>query len=279
MLPVKQKSATVHSEKSVIYVEEYDRMDLSLKKTQVEARQLKKPMCLDAIGQASLVDRTAVLLEILGVTESALSSVPLHWRLAVSVTAYWQQEAKPKPTEHQLQALLMGFVYGELNLRHTVSQERDLCAAMDRQRVRPGQRRGLDLENAHTYSQWQACLRAALCLNQLLLLPMPEPYLAWSYSGTLVHGLAKYLKEGRATESLLHKSSLSANLYSSLLAAVNACVSKGHPASSASGRGKRRGRRRKKDGTRDAATGRGNRATEDIHNRFALLMSEEDDDE
>lgn len=159
------------------------------------------------------------------------------------------------------------------------ARERDLCAAMVRQRVKPGERGGLDLKDAHSYSQWQACLWAALCLNQLLLQPIPEPCLPWLFSGSLVHGLVRYLKEGRAPESLMHKSSLSEHLYSSLLDAVNKCLFKGHQASSASGRGRRRGRRRKRDSACGAETVGGNRASEEINNRFALLMSGEEDDE
>lgn len=284
LMPVKQKEATVRGEASSVYVEEYDRMDLNLKKTQVEARRLKQPLSLDAVGQTSEATRIAVLLEALGVTESALSPVPLHWRLAVAVTAFWQREAKPTPTQPQLHALLMGFVYGELNLQYTGSRqnwtpERDLCAAMVRLRVRPGERMGLDLQDAHSYSQWLACLWAALCLNQILLQPMPEPYLPWLFSGTLVHGLVKYLKGGRAPESLLRKSSLSEHLYSSLLDAVNKCMFKGHPESSASGRGRRRGHRGKRDRVPGAGSGQGNKAMEGMNNRFALLMSEEDDDD
>lgn len=282
--PVQKKQTTVQDEMSAIYVEEYDRMDLDLKKNQVEAHQLKKPLFLDTIDQASPATCLAVLLEVLGVTEPDLSPVPLHWRLAVAVTVFWLREAKPKPTQPQLHALLMGFVYGELNLEHTGLQqnwtrERDLCAAVVRQRVKPGDRRGLDLKDAHSYSQWQACLWAALCLNQLLLQPIPEPCLPWLFSGTLVHGLVRYLKEGRAPESLMHKSSLSEHLYSSLLDAVNKCLFKGHQASSASGRGRRRGRRRKRDSACGAKTVGGNRATEEMNNRFALLMSGEEDDE
>lgn len=56
--------------------------------------------------------------------------------------------------------------------------ERDAWAGLERQRVRPGERRGLDIGVAHSFSQWQACLWSALCLNQLLLRPLPEPHLS-----------------------------------------------------------------------------------------------------
>lgn len=277
-----QKAATVHGQRSCtpVYVEEYDRTDQNLKKNQVEGYLLKKPMSVDAIGQASPAARLAAFSEVLGVTEPALSPVPVQFRLAVAVTVFWLREAKPTPSQTQLQALLLGFVYGELN--HQQHTERNLSAAMDRQRIRPGERRSLDLNTAHSYSQWQACLWAALCLNHLMLQPLPDPYLPWLFSGTLVHGLVKSLKEGRAPESLLYKGSFSEQLYVSLLDAVNKCVFKGRPASAPSGRG-RRGRRGKKRGGAGAGGGggggSGTGATQEINNRFALLMSEEEYDD
>lgn len=61
--------------------------------------------------------------------------------------------------------------------------ERNVLRGLDRLRVRPGERRGLDVGAAHAFSQWQACLWSALCLNQLLLLPEPEPHLSWQVNG------------------------------------------------------------------------------------------------
>lgn len=103
------------------------------------------------------------------------------------------------------------------------------------------------------------------------------------FSGTLVHGLHRYLKGGRAAESLLAGGSLSEHLYSSLLDAVRSSSSKAHLSSSAAGRGRRgrgrgRGRRgRGRGGGRRGAVG-GGRGTDEINNRFELLMSEEEFD-
>lgn len=193
--------------------------------------------------EAPVAVRLGVLFEVLGMKESTLTSVPLHLRLAVAVTGFWLREAIPTPSRPQLQALVLGMVYGEMswNNQPGVPQlnwaaERHVLAGLDRQRVRPGERRGLDVGVAHSFSQWQACLWSTLCLNQLLLLPLPEPQLSWLYSGTLVHGLIKYLKGGRAAESLLAGGSLSGQLYVSLLEAVWNCSSKTHHSSSAAGR-------------------------------------------
>ncbi|XP_070840214.1 single-strand DNA endonuclease ASTE1 [Chaetodon trifascialis] len=270
-------------------VEEYDRLDVNLKKNQVEARLPRTPLCLDTLSQAPVAVRLNVLLDVLGVKEAALAPVPLHLRLAVAVTVFWLREATPAPSQLHLQALVLGMVYGELSLniesgaahcQHAVPQlnwaaERNMWAGLDRLRVRPGDRRGLDFGVAHSFCQWQACLWSALCLNQLLLLPLPEPLLARLFSGTLVHGLLRYLKGGRAAESLVVGGSLSGQLYSSLLDAVRNCSSKPHPSSSAAGRRKRgggRGRQGRGGGGR-GAWGVG-RSMEEINNRFALLMSE-----
>ncbi|KAM7373085.1 hypothetical protein PAMP_007965 [Pampus punctatissimus] len=277
-------------------VEEYDRLDMNLKKNQVEAHLLKYPLCMDTLSQAPAAARLGVLLEVLGVKESALAPAPLHLRLVVAVTGFWLCEVVPAPSQLQLQALVLGMVYGELSwnnqpgathYQHDVPQlnwaaERTVLAGLDRQRVRAGERRGLDVGAAHSFSQWQACLWSALCLNQLLLLPLPEPHLSWLFSGTLVHGLLRYLKGGRAAESLLTGGSLSGHLYSSLLDAVRSCSSKAHPSSSAAGRGRRgrgrgRGRRGRGGGRRGVAGG--GRGTEEINNRFALLMSEDEFDD
>ncbi|XP_045915111.1 protein asteroid homolog 1 [Micropterus dolomieu] len=272
---------------ALVCVEEYDRLDVNLKKNQVEAHPPRTPLRLDTLSQAPVAVRLGVLFEVLGMKESTLTSVPLHLRLAVAVTGFWLREAIPTPSRSQLQALVLGMVYGELswNNQPGVPQlnwaaERHVLAGLDRQRVRPGERRGLDVGVAHSFSQWQACLWSTLCLNQLLLLPLPEPQLSWLYSGTLVHGLIKYLKGGRAAESLLAGGSVSGQLYVSLLDAVWNCSSKTHQSSSAAGRRKRgggRGRRGRGGGGRGARGG--GRGTGEINNRFAFLMVNEEFDD
>lgn len=108
------------------------------------------------------------------------------------------------------------------------------------------------------------------------------------FSGTLVHGLVRYLKGGRNAESLLPGGSLSAQLYSSLLNAMRNCSSKATHSSSESGRrgrgrgqgGRGRGRRgRGGRGGRGRGAQGGGRDANEINNRFALLMSEEESDD
>lgn len=108
------------------------------------------------------------------------------------------------------------------------------------------------------------------------------------FSGTLVHGLVRYLKGGRNAESLLPGGSLSAQLYSSLLNAMRNCSSKATHSSSESGRrgrgrgqgGRGRGRGRRGRGGRGGRGAQGGgRDANEINNRFALLMSEEESDD
>ncbi|XP_029022973.1 protein asteroid homolog 1 [Betta splendens] len=277
-----------------VCVQEYDRLDLNLKKTQVEANPLRTPINLETLGQAPVAVRLAALLEALGVNSAALSSVPLHLKLAVAVTGFWLRQAVPKPSQPQLQALLLGMVYGELSSNSQPgathyphggpkvnwAAERNVWTALDRRRVRSGERRGIDLAVAHSLSQWQACLWSGMCLNQLLLQPLPDPHLSWLYSGTLVHGVIRYLKGGGSAESLLAGGSSSGQLYSSLLDAAIKCSFKANPSSYVTGSRKRgggRGRRGRRGGGR-GARGEGQGATADLNNKFALLMSEEDFD-
>lgn len=101
------------------------------------------------------------------------------------------------------------------------------------------------------------------------------------FSGTLVHGLVRYLKAGQVAESLLPGGTLSAQLYSSLLAAVKKCSSKipQHSSAGQSKRGRQRGRqgRGRGRGGRGACRGRG--AIRELDNMFAALMSDEFDDD
>lgn len=59
--------------------------------------------------------RLGVLLDVLGMKQSVLAPVPLHLRLAVAVIAFWRRVASPKPSQPQVQALVLGMIYGELS--------------------------------------------------------------------------------------------------------------------------------------------------------------------
>lgn len=67
------------------------------------------------LTQISAAVRRDVLLEVLQVQESSLAPLPVHLKLPVAATAFWLRNAKPAPSAHQLQALLLFMVYGELS--------------------------------------------------------------------------------------------------------------------------------------------------------------------
>lgn len=204
--------------------------------------------------------------------------------------------------------------------------ERNVLRGLDRLRVTPGDRRGLDVGAAHAFSQWQACLWSALCLNQLLQLPLREPRLSgqvigisqrrinarfvvgcWMksengsqhtlkahfethslcprlFSGTLVHGLFRYLKAGQAAESLLPGGTQAAQLYCPLLAAARTCSSQIQQHSSAGARSNRGGQRRGRQGRGRCQRGgrgacRGGGDSRELSNMFAALMNDDEFDE
>ncbi|XP_063054052.1 protein asteroid homolog 1-like isoform X1 [Engraulis encrasicolus] len=83
---------------------------------------------------------------------------------------------------------------------------------------------GPDLEMAHTYSQWQACLYATYILNRLLCLALPEPEKARLYCGPLVHQAALRLRSGMTPESLLSAGPVPLQLFRDLQDAVLDCL-------------------------------------------------------
>lgn len=93
------------------------------------------------------------------------------------------------------------------------------------------------------------------------------------FSGTLVHGFVRYLKAGQVAESLLPGGTLSAQLYSSLLAAAKKCSSKIPQHSS--GQRSKRGRRGRGRGGCGRGASRGRGAIRELDNMFAALMSDD----
>lgn len=62
---------------------------------------------------------------------------------------------------------------------HMCASTASVCQQLDQLRINSGQRRGVDLGVAHSLSQWQSCMWAGICLNQLLCFPVHEPQSAW----------------------------------------------------------------------------------------------------
>ncbi|TRY65697.1 hypothetical protein DNTS_005547 [Danionella cerebrum] len=267
-------------------VDEFDRHELCLKKTSVEAHRPSSvpPLNLSSIEKASVPTRLQVLLGTLGVMEHVLLSLPPHLCLVVCATYFWMNNGKPKPTQPLLQGILMGFVYGELSWRKTQpndplncsSSSSSVCQRLYQLRVSPGQRRGLDLGVSHSLSQWQSCMLMTMFLNQLLCCPLLEPQCAWLFSGTLLHGLEAAIRSGQSCASLLAGEPVAWQLFCTLSQALTGPV---RPETSR-GRGagqrppQQRGRAHRKRGRSNRNSG-GTSTDHALDNRFALLNFED----
>ncbi|XP_059909358.1 protein asteroid homolog 1-like [Gadus macrocephalus] len=189
---------------------EADRVGLELISDNVQplVQGAAQTLRLDSLPQADRAVRLRVCLETLGVEEETLEGVPAHLRLPVAVTRYWLRRASPEPTV--LKALLMVMVQGELNRQTggTTGWQGDTSHISQ----------PLDCVVAHSFNQWQACLKDASQLNLLLCKPLPEPHFAWLYQGRLVHQRQKQLQQ-REPEDIVQDDQFR-RLYGRLLGAV-----------------------------------------------------------
>lgn len=115
--------------------------------------------------------------------------IPDQMKLPLCVTRFWfqyrQQNHPDGLTLSCLQALVLGFVFGEPDAGHPFKVRMD--------RLKAGRRR-LEPPVAHAFSQWQNCLRQSLHLNQLLSFALPEPQCSRLYCGPLLHNLQELLQ-------------------------------------------------------------------------------------
>ncbi|NXP43541.1 ASTE1 protein, partial [Heliornis fulica] len=219
------------SEQPRIY--EYDRLQKSLKKTFVQAASPSTDFCDDHFPLEKLIEvpmscRQMFLLETLGVKMSILKSIPSHLQLPVAVTCYWVCHSEPKVKLHQLKALLLMIVSGELHRITNNPGAAVLCAEDDsmaykeflKWKEKKLQNKDFDLNAAHSFCQWQCCLQMGLYLNQLLCTPLSEPDLSRLYTGTLVHRLYQELKSTPTVENLFSLSPKMTQLYQVLLNTV-----------------------------------------------------------
>ncbi|NXE25811.1 ASTE1 protein, partial [Ardeotis kori] len=213
---------------------EFDRLQKTLKKTFVPAASLPTDFCddhfpLDKLMEVPMSCRQMLLLETLGVKMSFVESIPSHLQLPVAVTCYWIRCSEPKVKLHQLKALLLMIVSGELH-RITNDPDPTVLRAEDdsiayneflKWKEKKLHNKDFDLDAAHSFCQWQCCLQMGLYLNQLLCTPLSEPDLSSRlYSGTLVHRLYQELKSTPSVENLFSFSAKMTQLYQALLNTV-----------------------------------------------------------
>ncbi|XP_054027163.1 protein asteroid homolog 1 [Dryobates pubescens] len=216
---------------------EFGRLHKTIQKTNVRAASLPTEPCgdpfpLDKLTEVPLSCRQALLLGTLGVQMSSLAAVPSHLQLPAAVTCHWLRCSEPPVRSHQLKALLLMMVSGELHRTATragppVSPAEDDSVAYNqfvKWKEKKLPREEFDLDAAHSFCQWQCCLQMGLYLNQLLSAPLAEPDLSRLYSGTLVHRLCQELKSAASVENLFSVSQRLTGLYQLLLRTVEAAV-------------------------------------------------------
>ncbi|NXW51858.1 ASTE1 protein, partial [Nyctiprogne leucopyga] len=212
---------------------EFDRLQKTLKKTFVQAASLPTDFCddhfaLDKLMEVPVSCRQMLLLETLGVKMSSLEGIPSHLQLPIAVTCYWIHCSEPKVKLHQLKALLLMIVSGELHRITSDPGPTVLCAEDGsiaynkflKWKEKKLQNKNFDLDAAHSFCQWQCCLQMGLYLNQLLCTPLSEPDLSRLYTGTLVHRLYEELKSTPSVENLFSLSPKMSQLYQVLLKTV-----------------------------------------------------------
>ncbi|XP_029445201.1 protein asteroid homolog 1 [Rhinatrema bivittatum] len=218
-------------------VNEYDRINATLKKSSVEAEvgygiSYQDMFLLETLTEVSLAERLQLLLEPLQVEAIVLETFPDPLRLPVAVLCYWVRHCEPKVKLHHFQALLMGIICGELH-KLTFNPDpgdsdgenaRLIYDHFLKLKARKLQNKGLDLDTIHIFCQWQCCLQMTLYLNQLLSYPLAEPDLTRLYSGTLVHQLCQQFKGEASADYLLLRCPAVNQLYHDLVGAVMAAV-------------------------------------------------------
>ncbi|KAI1885640.1 hypothetical protein AGOR_G00205910 [Albula goreensis] len=277
---------------SAYCVQEFGRQHLEVCPSSVPAilKESALHLPLETLNKVHVQIRLQVLLDTLGVEKSILPLVPSHLQLPVCVTCYWLTHAKPKPDLQHLQSLLLGIVIGEFSRQEHKGKfhrgQRVVWKRVRQLRVKR-QSGGPDRDVAHTFCQWQSCLRMSLLLNQLLCFPLSEPECAWLYRGTLVHQVVKEMREGKTLNHLIEGLHPLQQLFEILLGAVKSSVGTGDFFKKRKKKGKK-GKRCSQDQKQDqlqSHTERGHKPretpkqTEHLSNRSAALECEDDEDD
>uniref|UniRef100_A0A3Q1J0L0 XPG N-terminal domain-containing protein n=1 Tax=Anabas testudineus TaxID=64144 RepID=A0A3Q1J0L0_ANATE len=201
--------------KSILVVEpERDGLQIKLTRVQPTFNGVLWQLALDSLDKvkAEPSERLQVILEALGVTEESLKHLPPQLRLPVAVTCYWLQKAQPPPDQTLLKALLLGVSNGD-TLRQREGNEHKALVTISKKIVG---KYNLDMVLAHSFSQWQICLKDSIHLNQLLGCPLPEPQIAGLYEGTLLHKLVPIMRTGGRLKSYLKNDRSSVKLYQTM---------------------------------------------------------------
>lgn len=118
-----------------------------------------------------------------------IKSLPEELKLVGASLRFLYRKANPKLGPSHLDAILCGCVKLE---------DGSWGECLENPKDQP-----LDVQAAHSFSQWQCVLRDAIHLNHVLREPVPTPYICNIFNGQLVHNLQRKLARGSPPESLI----------------------------------------------------------------------------
>ena len=226
-------------------IEEYTRLNKQLKKNSIETAVVLEDgsniqRLLD-IPQMTECSREQLLKKCLGGSAFSASCLDDSYSLAIHVIPYWIRHSVPKVNLLYLYALIVSFIkVSVLDKKHgSCVPNRDgsktlkeTCDAKIRSKARDNLEKlcqkesshVFDVKCIHAYSQYQACLKAAIYLNSLLLQPIPQAHPGKLLNGTCFYCISKELSKRKCPklyiDELLVRESKLAMFFNRVLAAV-----------------------------------------------------------
>ncbi|PIO03587.1 hypothetical protein AB205_0191260 [Aquarana catesbeiana] len=268
-----------------IFVEEFNRLETSVRRSKVEisfiSEDCNEDLSLQNLPGLSSATSLKLLLRTIEVKMTDLKSVPPAHHLTLATLCYWIQHADPKVKVHHFKAVLIGIVYGEINgnLNRPEFQgdgPQAVCEQMKQIKSEGAQHRKLNLEDLHILCQWQCCLQMVLSLNHLLCTPLLVPDLTRLYNGSLVYCLVQKLKTLSIAEDIFKPCPPLEILYRDCFGAVMSAV----PQDCFQSRSKSASKKSKKNSKSGKTSANMPNKTENppqsnISNRFAALYLED----
>ena len=236
-------------------VTEYDKGDGSIKKTEQSILRVgDEPLSdttLKTIPQVSNIERSQKLLQFLSIPE------PLYLRLKGIVgeegilpylaVIYWVENASPSVSDIHFKSLVLCFLKIEVNMEQKLGKpeaEQGQCGTdqMSGCQVEKTmekleqfcERQKISVYNSsitHAFAQYQSCLQAAVCLNQLLMFPFRNPNPACFINGTFLYNMSRNLLNRKCPDLYIQEilgrgSKLSAKFQSMVQCVIESLSSK-----------------------------------------------------
>ncbi|XP_070539198.1 single-strand DNA endonuclease ASTE1-like [Ptychodera flava] len=146
---------------------------------------------LNGIRSLSTEEKMQLFMEVLGISEESLRKIQdLKFHLPIAVTVFWVNKVKPKVTNIQLMALLLGLVNGYLCDENATPSILQLLSS----RKIKGDNH-LDVSSLQAFAKWQSCMKYALILNSVLLQPYEPCNITTWYNNTVVHKMNRLITQ------------------------------------------------------------------------------------